>query len=276
MAAVAPKISIIMATLNRAAVIERALASVFSQTYQNYELIIIDGGSTDGTVEILKRHAERIAYWLSEPDHGLYHAFNKGLARATGDWIYFLGSDDYLWDPTVLETMARHLSGAFPPYRVVYGLSTMLENGRPVLVLGQPWELEAQDMAAMSLHHQSVFQHRSLFAVHGGFNEELYIAADYELLLRELKSAPALFVPDVMVSGCDVGGISTVLRNRMEVITQRRIAQKMHNLQPSRLGLVSWVNYHLYYLVLALFGRETGARYLRLLAAIRPPRRLYG
>jgi glycosyltransferase involved in cell wall biosynthesis len=90
-------ISIIVVTLNAEKYLERCITSILNQTYSNIQLIVIDGGSTDGTVDILKKYNNVIYYWISEPDAGIYNAMNKGLNKASGDWIYFLGADDYLF-----------------------------------------------------------------------------------------------------------------------------------------------------------------------------------
>ena len=96
-----PKISIIVAVYNSKKTLQRCIDSVFSQTYPHKELIIIDGGSTDGTVDILRANNDKITYWKSEPDNGIYQAWNKALDHAKSDWICFLGADDYLWKPKV-------------------------------------------------------------------------------------------------------------------------------------------------------------------------------
>jgi glycosyltransferase involved in cell wall biosynthesis len=92
-------ISVIVAVFNGAKTLQQCIDSVAGQTYPHKELIVIDGGSIDGTREILEGDATKLAYWVSEPDRGIYHAWNKALARARGDWICFLGADDYLWSP---------------------------------------------------------------------------------------------------------------------------------------------------------------------------------
>ena len=93
---VRPLISIVVSVFNGADTLQQCIDSVTDQTYPAVELIVIDGGSTDGTREILLRNASKLAYWVSEPDRGIYHAWNKALVHAQGDWISFLGADDYL------------------------------------------------------------------------------------------------------------------------------------------------------------------------------------
>ena len=107
---VVPKISVITVCFNAADFIEQTIQSVLSQSYPRREYIIIDGGSTDGTVEIIRRYESRLAYWHSRPDRGVAHAFNLGLAQAPGDWILYLNADDLLLEPTGIEHMAAHLS----------------------------------------------------------------------------------------------------------------------------------------------------------------------
>lgn len=103
------KISIVTATYNAAKTLRQAMESVFAQDYPAVEYIVIDGASTDGTVEILYANSSRIAYWISEPDAGIYDAFNKGIRAASGDYIYFLGADDCLCDDNVLSRVAEVL-----------------------------------------------------------------------------------------------------------------------------------------------------------------------
>jgi glycosyltransferase involved in cell wall biosynthesis len=104
-----PKITVIVAVFNGSATLRRCLKSICSQSYSNQELIVMDGGSSDDSVKIIQQNSHRIAYWESKPDRGIYHAWNKALSHATGEWICFLGSDDYFWQDDVLEKMVPAL-----------------------------------------------------------------------------------------------------------------------------------------------------------------------
>jgi len=102
------KFSIIIAAMNAESLIQRAILSVLTQIYPDYEIIVQDGGSTDGTLEILRRFKRRVN-WTSEPDAGVYDAWNKALARVTGDWALFLGADDFLLDKEALSKCAIYM-----------------------------------------------------------------------------------------------------------------------------------------------------------------------
>src|SRR5688572_26809863 len=105
-----PKVSIITAVYNGDLYLEQTIQSVLAQTYANIEYIVIDGGSKDGTVAILKKYASKLAYWVSEPDKGIYDAWNKGVQAATGEWIAFLGADDLLF-PDTISLYVQELQG---------------------------------------------------------------------------------------------------------------------------------------------------------------------
>lgn len=100
-------ISVVTVCYNAADTIEKTMLSVLNQTYHDIEYIIIDGGSTDGTVEIIRKYADRIAYWVSEPDKGIYDAMNKGIKVATGEWINFMNAGDEFVDEGVIEKLFR-------------------------------------------------------------------------------------------------------------------------------------------------------------------------
>jgi len=206
-----PLFTIVIAVLNSKESLERCIESVRSQTCPHRELIIIDGGSTDGTVEILKNNDDTIAYWKSSPDRGIYHAWNKALQYARGEWICFLGADDYFWSKNVLADLSPHLlTAAGLGIKVVYGQAARVDrNGRILKLVGKPWEKIRWLMPhGMPLPHTGLMHHQSLFKIHGLFDETFQIAGDYDFLLRELKKSNALYVNNLIVSGWQAGGIS--------------------------------------------------------------------
>src|SRR5690606_28477124 len=133
-------ISIIIATRNAAATLPRCLDSIRAQTWRDFEVLVMDGGSTDGTVEVLRGSADIVTLWRSAPDKGVFDAWNKALAHARGEWICFLGADDRLWDPGALERLVPYLRQAMPEFRVVYSKMRQVDAMDHVLQeLGRPW-----------------------------------------------------------------------------------------------------------------------------------------
>ena len=105
------KISVITVCFNAVSTIEKTICSVLNQSWSDLEYIIIDGGSKDGTVDILKKYSSRLSYYISEPDKGIYDAMNKGVKKASGDYVLFLGADDLLFDNEVLSVIVKKLVG---------------------------------------------------------------------------------------------------------------------------------------------------------------------
>jgi nucleoside-diphosphate-sugar epimerase len=232
-----PLISVVIAVFNGVTTLQRCIDSVVRQTYPARELIVIDGGSTDGTQEVIRRNAARLAYWVSEPDQGIYDAWNKALERARGAWICFLGADDYLWAGDVLEKVAPVLAGAYPPVRLVYGEVVLVnERGEETQRLGWPWgAVRDRFRQVMCVPHTGLMHHRSLFEVHGRFDPSYRIGGDYEMLLRELREGGARFVPGLVVAAMGHGGVSTDPARSLQMILEFHRAQVQHGLgRPGR------------------------------------------
>jgi glycosyltransferase involved in cell wall biosynthesis len=265
-------ISIIVSVLNGAKTLQQCIDSMAGQTYPHKELIVIDGGSTDGTLDILERSASSLSYWVSEPDRGIYHAWNKGLAQARGDWICFLGADDYLWAPDVLERLAPVLAEAYPPVRVVYGRVVIVNaRGGEMYRAGEDWSTAGGRFTdIMSLAHPGLMHHKSLFETHGRFDESFRIAGDYEMLLRELPAGGAIFVPDVVVAGMRQGGISTEPTGSLTMMREMRRAQVLRGYRkPGRYWLSAYAKSALRVWMWRLLGRRLAPYafdFLRLLA----------
>ncbi|MGE0644217.1 MAG: glycosyltransferase family 2 protein [Nitrospira sp.] len=263
-----PIISVIVATRNVAVTLDHCIQSVLGQTYLHKELIVIDGVSLDGTVDVLRRNSEHISYWISEPDRGIYHAWNKGLAKATGEWICFLGADDHLWDEHVLTRMAGALANLPPDIRVVYGQIMLLnKSGERLYAIGEPWErLKLQFLKSMCIPHPGLMHRRSLFEQHGGFDESFRIAGDYELLLRELKTSDAVFVPELVTVGMRQGaGTSSHPALTLRVLHETRRAQRMQGQRyPSSSWLFSMMKAYLRLFLWRVFGELVARKALDL------------
>jgi glycosyltransferase involved in cell wall biosynthesis len=222
-----PKFSIIVVVYNSASTVQRCIDTVVGQDYEHKEFVIIDGGSADGTVDILKANDHSIDCWISEPDTGIYNAMNKGVDRSSGDWIMFLGADDFLFRHDVLSRVSRLLAFRKARSRVVYGKVAVVDHeGNTVSEWGE------RSGQILGLPHQATFHHRSFFQVHGRFDETFKIAGDHEMLLRELKHREAEFFPDVVVSGFSLGGVSTALDSAPRYWLEYARARKLNGLFP--------------------------------------------
>lgn len=235
-----PYVSVVVAVRNGAATIQRCLDSVFGQTFAAWELIVIDGGSSDGTQDLLELNTGRIRYWVSEPDRGIYHAWNKALVETRGAWICFLGADDRFHHPDVLQRMAEPLTAAEGKYRIAYGSVNKVDaSGHVLSTEVHPWSsVRGEFRKRMAIPHQAVFHHRSLFDRHGHFDERYRIGGDYEILLRELVEHDALFVPDLIVVDMATGGLSERPESRATMLRESHRARRTHGLirQPDALS----------------------------------------
>ena len=186
-----PLVSVVVAVFNGARTLQKCIDSVVAQSYQNIELVIIDGASSDTTVKILERNTSHIAYWESQKDRGIAHAWNKALQYVTGDWVLFLGADDRLHDINVLSDLAEILSKDVEN-DLVYG--QIIFNGGPAhgQVYGANSDLRNLKRK-MVIPHTAAFQRRTYFDEVGPFDETFKIASDYEVLLRK-KPLSARFV----------------------------------------------------------------------------------
>lgn len=261
-----PLISIIIAVFNGAKTLQQCIDSIAMQSYPNKELIIIDGGSDDGTVALLESNNEQINYWVSERDSGIYSAWNKGLSQAKGTWICFLGADDFLWDDNVLLNVASELANIPADIRLVYGQIMLLNNrGESLHLLGESWEIvRARFQQTMCIPHPGLMHHRSLFEQRGKFDESFRIAGDYELLLRELKFSDARFMSNIVVVGMRQGGVSSTPENSFKMMQEMRRGQCIHGLPIGKYWLFAMVRVYLRLLLWTVFGEKCARKLLDL------------
>lgn len=237
-------VSVIVASYNAGAYsIKRAIDSALKQRDVLVELVVIDGASTDGSVDVLQSYAGRLGYWESRPDHGIYHAWNKGLAKAQGQWVHFLGADDEYWDEYALARLANAAGAGDAPLR--YGQVVMLGTaGRPLAVLGKPWSLAREGFDKMPFPHPGVLHRRDLFERYGGFDESFRIAGDFAWFCKVLPHEKAVHVADAPVVAMSLGGASTHPRQMARVIAENRRARAVNGIAESRVSpggkLVEW------------------------------------
>lgn len=231
-----PEASVVIAVKNGAATLQAALDSVFAQRGVAHETVVIDGGSTDGTMAILQANARQLAYFSSASDSGIYAAWNRGLARARGAWLLFLGCDDRFHDATALHDLVRSREAQSDRFGLVYGrINLVTRRGAVAQSVGRPWrQARADFLAGFMLPTPAMLHHRSLFERHGGFDETYRIAGDYEFALRELKDGAAGFVERVAVD-MRLGGASgrpDSIHAALREIVRARAAHGLHRVPP--------------------------------------------
>jgi glycosyltransferase involved in cell wall biosynthesis len=196
---------------------------VLGQSYADVEYIIVDGGSTDGTLEILRRHENSIDYWISEPDKGVYDAFNKACRSVMGRWTIFLGAGDVFYDTEVLTRIADVVRGVGSETEIVYGKVCLTKSGKiPVETFNFPWNQMCgrwRSGRPMLPHHQGVFHRDRLLSVEAPFDIAYRIAADSKLLYSSIQRAQPVF-SDVLVASASIGGVSTDVRHSMAAATE--------------------------------------------------------
>lgn len=226
-----PLVTIITAVFNGEKHLENTIESVINQEYKNIEYIIIDGNSSDNTLEIIEKYDQKIDFWISEPDNGIYEAFNKGLLYATGDYIGFLNSDDW-YEPNSIEKIVQELK----PYPSIYcgnmnlcgskdGVKIMIHKSRPDRLF-----------QTMRIAHPATFVSRQIFDMIGIFSTDYKIAGDYDFFLRAKLRGFEIIVVDQIISNMLLGGIS---KDLLSVYKEERII-KNKNIGPK---LQHWIWY---------------------------------
>jgi len=182
-----PKFSIITAAFNSEQTIEETFKSVLNQIYRNLEYIVVDGNSTDGTVDLIKKYEpifEKAGIkfkWISEEDKGIYDAWNKGLLMATGDWVGFIGSDDIYYEDTFQRYAEFVLEN--PKHDFVSARAKMVSKGKVVRRVGEEWNWSTF-RREMKVGHAGAIHNREYFKKYGKFDSSYRITGDYEILLR--------------------------------------------------------------------------------------------
>lgn len=202
--AVRPLVTVITAVFNGATTIRQCIESVLTQDYPNIEHIVIDGGSTDATIDVLREYDRRIALWISEPDNGVYDAWNKALLEARGEWICFLGADDEFLPGAIAEYM--EFASQVPEAEYLASKGKVVYSSGYEEIYGRPWTWKKFSRRMYALHVGSMHK-RSLFERYGRFDTSYRLTGDYEFLLRPNSALHFAFMPKVTVL-VRAGGIS--------------------------------------------------------------------
>lgn len=204
-------ISILTINYNNANGLERTIASVLEQVEVDYELIVIDGGSNDGSVSVIEKYQEHISYWVSEPDSGVYHAMNKAIAKATREFVYFLNSGDKLYAPDVLAKVTKAIHTEKDIY---YGNIVQDYPGKEI-IRTTPETLTFEFFHRRTIPHQASFIRKSLFDRFGGYNEKLRIVADWEFFALAIckHGVPYQYI-DINIALYDTSGLSSIAANK--------------------------------------------------------------
>jgi glycosyltransferase involved in cell wall biosynthesis len=218
-----PLISIITISYNCADAIERTIHSVLSQRFTDFEYIIIDGGSTDGTADIIRRHSQHLSYWVSEKDRGISDAFNKGIAAAKGQYINLLNAGDSFASMYSLEELAPHLTAPLVTFRFIE------ENSGEYSRLVDAGEPDIEKKALLG--HQATFVHRKVYASMGGYNGSYKIRMDLDFFLRVLPHY-ALKAVDLDIVRYNAG-LSASVKHRMRYEVEGLISVFLNGRKPN-------------------------------------------
>lgn len=249
------KISIITVCKNDKNRIEKTIESVINQDYENIEFIIIDGNSTDGTTEIIKKYLDKISIFVSEPDTGVYDAMNKGIKYSTGDYLFFLNAGDYFYDNNVLS---RIFTRGYNE-DLIYGNIFLYRRSKPFFIKLMPTRISNYFMLTDMISHQAIFFTRKVFDELGLYNEKYKISADYDIILKSFKKGFTYRKVKEIISIVEFEGINS----KRENIRQRENERKQVQAEIYKLNLfqkfmvifyILFIKYSRYFLGMLIRG----------------------
>lgn len=219
-----PVFSIITITYNASHWLEQTILNVLSQSYPAIEYIIIDGGSVDGTVNIIKQYSSGISYWKSEPDKGIYDAMNKGLQKATGDYVWFINAGDSLYTSDIVQHVASSIQKMKVLPDIIYGETIIVDENRNSLGrrrLKAPDKLSWKSFRmGMLVCHQSFITKRTIAPL---YDLTYRYSSDFDWCIRCMKQAKSIYNTRMILSNFLEGGVSTTqhkasLKERYDVM----------------------------------------------------------
>lgn len=212
-------LSIITINLNNAEGLRKTIESVVCQTFNNFEFIVIDGASTDGSVETIKEFENRITYWVSEPDKGIYNAMNKGILKAKGEYLLMLNSGDVFYSEATLEKVFNSILDK----DIVYGNVVWTKKNEIDFISNFPDRLKFSYFINSSLGHQAAFIKRDLHSKVGLYNEKYRIVSDWSFFLLALFKSNCSFKHiDIEVVKSERDGISCLPQNSELILSEKQ------------------------------------------------------
>ena len=211
------KLSIITINRNNAAGLRKTIESVVSQTFTDFEYIIIDGASTDESVEVIKEYADKITYWVSEPDKGIYNAMNKGIIKANGEYLQFLNSGDWLCTNIILQSVFDLKKTE----DILYGSDMLYYSENKKVLKKYPSNITFSFLYKGTISHQGTFIKRSLFDIL--YNENFIIVSDWEFYMRKiiLENSTTYYL-DIPTVYFDMHGLSMSKENEQLLWAERQ------------------------------------------------------
>jgi glycosyltransferase involved in cell wall biosynthesis len=219
-------ISIITVNLNNVAGLGKTMESILYQSTTNFEYLIIDGGSTDGSVDLIEKYVNQLTYWVSESDSGIYDAMNKGIKAATGKYCLFLNSGDYLYNHMVIENIEKYLT---LDNDLVYGNFILTTTNNTQIIKTPPQKITFDFLFDSSLPHNATFIKRDLFDLYGYYNTNYKIVADWEFFYNTIinKHIKTKHI-DLTISVFDGSGISNDKKYRKQLLIERENIKKIY------------------------------------------------
>lgn len=259
------KLSIITINKNNAKGLEKTILSVINQSFDDFEYIVIDGQSEDSSVEIIRKYSNKITYWISEPDSGVFNAMNKGIRIASGEYILFLNSGDFLINEDVLEAVFSNKCTA----DFLCARCAISENGKIIHVTNPPFVHTFNTYFHSTISHQATFIKRSLFEKYGYYREDFKIKSDWEFWIRTiiLNNCSTQKI-DVELTNYNLEGISNCKDNdeialkEIEIVFSNPLLQKFvpdYNYYwkyNQEIGVFNWLKSKqiLYYCLIGLYN----------------------
>ena len=220
------KLSIITINLNNLIGLEKTIASVFNQIFRDFEYLVIDGCSTDGSVELLRQNSNKISYWISEPDLGIFQAMNKGIRKANGDYLLFLNSGDFLLHDHVLSSVFRNN----PEEDILCGTSLISKNGKALYYSAPPDRFTLRFFCNHNIPHQSTFIRKSIFKKYGYYREDFRLKSDFEFWIRVIivnnctTKKLGIAISDYNLEGISIDPVNAEQgRNEMKIALESNI-----------------------------------------------------